>query len=155
MHVLNLCFHLFYIYTDANKHICFHFLGVQHFTLHLKTFVFACLNMCACISRHLCLHFLTYVTSYVFAFTLTGHLWLHIWCGLDRCAFIGPYFFVTHITYATTNANTCVQKRINKCTHMQQQMHKILFCENMIFLICFVITLNRTLFSQNKTVCIC
>jgi hypothetical protein len=86
---------------------------------------------------------------------LTGHLWLHIWCGLDRCAFIGPYFFVTHITYATTNANTCVQKRINKCTHMQQQMHKILFCENMIFLICFVITLNRTLFSQNKTVCIC
>jgi hypothetical protein len=44
-------------------------------------------------------------------------------------------------------------KRINKCTHMQQQMHKILFCENKI-LFC-VITLNKTLFSHNKTLCVC
>jgi hypothetical protein len=84
---------------------------------------------------------------------LARHLWLHIWCWLDRCAFIGPYLFVTHITYATTNANTCIQKCINKFTHMHQHMHKFLLCENRILF--YVITLNKTLFSQNKTLCIC
>ena len=84
---------------------------------------------------------------------LARHLWLHIWCRLDRCAFIGPYLFVKHITYATTNANTCIQKCINKFTHMEQHMHKFLLCENRILF--YVITLNKTLFSQNKTLCIC
>ena len=76
---------------------------------------------------------------------LTRPLWLHIWFRLARCAFIGPYFFVTHIADATTNASACIQKCMNKYIHTQQQMHRILFCEDRILF--NVITLNRTVHS--------
>ena len=41
----------------------------------------------------------------------------------------------------------------HKCEHMQQQMHKILFCKNKILF--YVIAQNKMLFSQNRILCIC
>ena len=123
---------------------------------YIETFVFAFHNICVCISLHLCFNFWTYVNichinshhMSLHLALLARHLWLDIWCRLDKCVFIGPYFFVTHKICATTNANTCIQKCIDKCTHTQHQMHKIVFCDNKILI--YVITLNKTLFSQGN-----
>ena len=53
-----------------------------------------------------------------------------------------------HLTYATTNANKCINKR----KHMQQQLHNILFCEEKRSY--FVVTQNKIIFSQNEILCI-
>ena len=100
--------HIYAIYI-----ICIHwFLGVQ--TLHIKTFVFAFLSICACISRHLCLHFLTYVTSYVFAFTLT------------RSTFVVTYMVQARqmCFYWTVFCRNTYTLPHNKCKRMHSDMHR-------------------------------
>ena len=126
VHVLHFFSRLFYMYTGANNV----FLGVQHFTLLIQMFVFAFLNICSCISRHVCLHFLTYVTSYVLHLPLLArHLSLHIINGAGSTdVFLSDHIFRN--TYAMTHAHIYVQKYKNKCTHMQQQMHKQKYCAN-------------------------
>ena len=78
------------------------------------TFVFAFLSICACISRHLCLHFLTYVTSYVFAFTLT------------RSTFVVTYMVQARqmCFYWTVFVRKAYNLCHDKCKHMHSEMHK-------------------------------
>ena len=112
--------------------------------------------MCACISRHLCLHVLTYVTSYVVAFTLTHWTFVvthMVQAGSTNVLLLTVLFRDTYNlchdmqTHAFRNALRNAHICNNKC--IRSYFAKICFFD------IFVITLNRALFSQNKTLCIC
>ena len=116
-------------------------------------FLFAFFDICVCIFLDLCLHFLTYVASYVFAFALN---YLFDLCGCVYGAGSTDVFYWTVAFRKTYNLcqNKCKQmmhwERQKKCERMQEQMHKILF-----LILFYVIAQNKILFSQNKVLCIC
>jgi hypothetical protein len=162
MYCMSLNFCIYFTFIPPLTHIYAIYYNMRSLIFRCSTFHLTYKNVCVCISQHLCLHF----STFVFAFLNICHIiCLCIYPdSLDICGYIygagstdvllmDRILFVTHITYATTNANTCIQKCINKFTHMHQHMHKFLLCENRILF--YVITLNKTLFSQNKTLCIC
>ena len=116
--------HLFNLYTDADKYVCFHFLaGVQVFSLHIKTFVFAFPDICAyvlCICHNIC-------PTYVFAFALACSTFVAVYMVqvpemcFDWIAF-APLATSILPHYGATNANKCRKICIHKRTHLQQQM---------------------------------
>jgi hypothetical protein len=105
--------------------------------LHFSTFVLAFLDICACISRHVCLHLLTYVTS----FTLT--------CSTCVIA------FMVRARQMCSYWTVICRNTYNFCHDKCKQMHKknANICNNKCIL--NFAKINSFFITQNKILCMC